>query len=753
MSHSLQRTPEPGSSGHAVSLFSLSCDEDRAAFDELVASESLLRTHDTIDSQLEELLRSRNPSKAAEEIAALVDAHVGGADRYGYGTWVHYPWSGRLVHVLPREEFREVRGDRNRYKITGAEQAALRDTTIGIVGLSVGQSAAMTMALEGVGGRFRIADFDELELGNMNRLRAGTHEIGVLKTTIAARGMLEVDPYLDIEVFEQGVDDSNIDAFFTGHGPLDLLVDECDDLYMKVRLRERARELRIPVLMDTSDRGMLDVERFDLEPERPILHGLLADANAEFLRGLDTDEKIPHVLRILGEEELSTRLMASMVEIGESISTWPQLGSAVALGGALVTDAARRVLLGELRASGRFYVDLDGLIRAGREFPCAGPAPLEEPACEEALRPRALPPSPRAGGQAISRAALEAILTAGTYAPSAGNTQPWRFEVDGDRIRCFVDRGRAFNSLDHRGWATVATFGAVVENMALAAAALGYGAEVAFVGEREHVVDVLLQPMPPETSPLVEQIPLRVTNRRFASRTKIPVEKLQQLVDVAEVGGGSLHLLTGDAELDSIGELMAVADRVVFLNERMHRDTMSEFRWTPAEVERTRDGLDVKTLDLSVADLAGLRVIARPDVVGALARIGAGKGLGTMSCRWVRSASAMALLTMPGAAPRSFFDGGRVLQRVWLTASALGVGLHPMTSLPYLFGRLDDAANDEVLGEGERATLRELRPRYDALLGAAPGASQILLCRLVMASPPTVRALRRPLEQVASFAD
>jgi hypothetical protein len=27
--------------------------------------------------------------------------------------------------------------------------------------------------------------------------------------------------------------------------------------------------------METSDRGVLDVERFDLEPDRPIFHGLL----------------------------------------------------------------------------------------------------------------------------------------------------------------------------------------------------------------------------------------------------------------------------------------------------------------------------------------------------------------------------------------------------------------------------------------------------------------------------------------------
>ena len=36
--------------------------------------------------------------------------------------------------------------------------------------------------------------------------------------------------------------------------------------------------------MATSDRGLVDVERFDLEPHRPILHGLLGDLDTRCFR-------------------------------------------------------------------------------------------------------------------------------------------------------------------------------------------------------------------------------------------------------------------------------------------------------------------------------------------------------------------------------------------------------------------------------------------------------------------------------------
>lgn len=120
-----------------------------------------------------------------------------------------------------------------------------------------------------LGNRFRPADFDSLSLSNINRLRASVAEIGLPKVVIAARQMYEIDPYLDIAVWPDGLTEENVDAFLVGGGRTDLLVEECDDLYLKIHARERARALGTPVVMETNERGMLDVERFDREPGAP----------------------------------------------------------------------------------------------------------------------------------------------------------------------------------------------------------------------------------------------------------------------------------------------------------------------------------------------------------------------------------------------------------------------------------------------------------------------------------------------------
>ncbi|MFC4127927.1 ThiF family adenylyltransferase [Nocardia rhizosphaerae] len=335
----------------------------------LAASSAVGAVHDTIEDQLEELIRCADPAvvHTPDSMAAAKGRICGGTPLWQWGTWVFYPWNGRLVHVLAREDFRRVRSDRNRNKINRTQQRALGARRIGVIGLSVGNSAAVTLAMEGVGGSFRLADFDTVGLSNLNRLRAGVGDLGVAKTVLAARQMFEIDPYLDIEVFAGGLTEETIGPFFDGAdgtGPLDLVVEECDTMWAKVAAREHARRRAVPVLMDANDRGLLDVERFDAEPDRPLFHGRAGGVSSAEVARMSRAEQLSLLLAVVDEPRLSPAMRAALGEVGRSLSSWPQLASGVMLGGALVADTARRILLGELIPSGRTYVDLDELVPA-----------------------------------------------------------------------------------------------------------------------------------------------------------------------------------------------------------------------------------------------------------------------------------------------------------------------------------------------------------------------------------------------------
>ena len=170
--------------------------------------------------------------------------------------------------------------------------------------------------------------------------------------------------------FTEGINLNTIDDFFTGGGKLDILVEECDGIDIKILARIKAKELGIPVVMDTNDKGMLDVERFDLEPERPIFHGKVAELEAlspdeltEKLNTLTIPEKIGYLGKIIGFENLSEAMKRSVGEMNKTIVGWPQLASAVTLGGAMITDISRKILLNQFDRSGRYFVDFDDLFK------------------------------------------------------------------------------------------------------------------------------------------------------------------------------------------------------------------------------------------------------------------------------------------------------------------------------------------------------------------------------------------------------
>ncbi|MBE8517788.1 ubiquitin activation protein [Amycolatopsis sp. H6(2020)] len=316
-------TPNGTTSPDGDSWQPVFCSAD--GLDVLLASGNVREVHDTIDEQLTELVRGREPAcRDADEIERRRRAQPAGAEPREYGTWAWYPWSGRLVHVLPREDFRPARTDRPGRRI-------------GVIGLSAGNSAALASALEGIGDAYRLAGFGPF---GRNRPRGGLPGLGVDEAVRSARRMSEVDPYLDIAIERAGLTPETIERFFAGG--LDLLVAECGTPWAKIAAREYARDLGIPVVTVCTDRGLLDVERFDREPDRPLLHGLLGDVK-------------------------SVDLLEPSASFGE-LCGGTRPASGVALGGAWCGEAGRRILLGLPCESGRFSTDLGPQLHPSRNL-------------------------------------------------------------------------------------------------------------------------------------------------------------------------------------------------------------------------------------------------------------------------------------------------------------------------------------------------------------------------------------------------
>ena len=134
-------------------FYRLTSSEDSRALLILLDKNPTMRVCDEILLQLQDLVKLENPSQtlSQDELDFHIKIKLDNIPLEEYGVWVYYPWKNCIVHILDEQEFVKVRTIRNAYKITHEEQSRLANKRIGIVGLSVGQSVSIALAMELIG--------------------------------------------------------------------------------------------------------------------------------------------------------------------------------------------------------------------------------------------------------------------------------------------------------------------------------------------------------------------------------------------------------------------------------------------------------------------------------------------------------------------------------------------------------------------------------------------------------------------------
>jgi len=647
--------------------------------------------------------------------------------------WVYYPWRRAVVRLLGPKAFSQLRLDRNHNKLTREEQARLRTLSVGVVGVSAGHSIAHVLAMEGLVGELRLADFDTVELSNLNRIPASVLDLGVNKAVVASRRIAEIDPYLRVSVVPEGITEENLGSFLDG---LDLVIEECDSLDVKFLVSEAARARGIPVVMETSDRGVLDVERYDLEPDRPLFHGLLGDLDSSKLAGLTVAQKSPFVLRLLGASEVSARGAASFFELGQSVTGWPQLASEVALGAVTAAAAVRRFGLGGDLPSGRVRFDVEEILSNLATVDVANEA-------EAQLR---LPPPEDPA--TTSTDPIELIVDAARRAPSGGNVQPWRFEAEGEEIRFYVEPERSTSSMDVHLRGSYVAIGAALFNARVAAATLQRLGPVKIFpdGERSyHVATLQLgHQIDAGIARLQDSVLTRAANRRMGRPSPIDEGTIATLSRGVEREGARLRFATGREKIEEFSRLLAESDRLRFLIPKVHQEMLSELRWPGRD--SLEEGLDVRTLEMDPGSLGALELLKRRDVMDHLADWRGGQSLGLRTQAMVTSSSGLAAITVPRSDPSWYVRGGSAIERFWLSAELLGLAIQPVSPL-FLYAT-DEGDLVKLGGERHLEELLRLSTRFAGAWELDDGETMTMVMRVIHAPPPSVHSIRRPLSHV-----
>jgi molybdopterin/thiamine biosynthesis adenylyltransferase len=268
-----------------------------------------------------------------------------------------YSDSERFVHATSR----------NKNLISDDEQQQLKKTVVCFFGLSVGSHAAITWIMESRADLIKIADPDTIEPSNLNRLRYGWDSIGKMKTAVISDQLHGMHPDIIIHSLTK-TDVLSMRHFILQTPRPDIIVDETDDIMAKFHFRMIAKKLRIPLICasDVGDNILVDIERYDDTPQPQPFLGRIDPAIFKRIRTLTRKERLKCIIELVGLEYNSEAMLDSLLSIGKTIPTWPQLGATATIAGGIIATVIKKIVLKEQIPSGRYVISLDDIF--SRDF-------------------------------------------------------------------------------------------------------------------------------------------------------------------------------------------------------------------------------------------------------------------------------------------------------------------------------------------------------------------------------------------------
>lgn len=286
--------------------------------------------------------------------------------------------------------------------------------------------------------------------------------------------------------------------------------------------------------------------------------------------------------------------------------------------------------------------------------------------------------------QAVNRDTKAAILCAGIAAPSADNSQPWRFEWCDDDLDLRIDAGRSGCVSDTRYVLSDLAAGACLENMIIHARSLGYAADVQIFPRPDDELWAARirwhrDPECDQPEPLAGAIEQRHTDRHFPWGGPITPDTQARLNAQAKlIPGQRLYWPQTPRERKAALGVIRQAETLRFRSPTLHAELFSSIRFSVGWHTACEEGLAPVTLAVEPPMRPAFQMLRRPAVMTMLNRLGAASVLGWRSA-WlpIRLSPGLCLLVIPSTTRSDVLAGGRALQRVWLQATLDGLSVQP----------------------------------------------------------------------------
>lgn len=296
---------------------------------------------------------------------------------------------------------------------------------------------------------------------------------------------------------------------------------------------------------------------------------------------------------------------------------------------------------------------------------------------------------------------IEKIINDAVYAPSGENCQPWKFKVKDNIISIYniEDRDTSLYNSEQKG--SYIAHGALIENFALSAKHFGYKINVELFPDNTNTTNTatisIVKDMHVEKDDLYDYIHKRVSNRKEYTGEILQESEINILTNIVTESDSlnNIFFVTNKVELSKIGHALAVNEQIVFENKFIHDFFYEHLIWDDAK-QKNASGFYYKTLEFLPHQINAIKLLKHWFLLKILNKVA---GVSKMICKdngekYARSGTLIAF-TIPHKTKENYVKLGRDIERVWLTATKLGLVAHPCNGTIYFQDKIDEDGGKE----------------------------------------------------------
>lgn len=286
---------------------------------------------------------------------------------------------------------------------------------------------------------------------------------------------------------------------------------------------------------------------------------------------------------------------------------------------------------------------------------------------------------------------IQKILEAGCRAPSGSNSQPWRFMVKDNQISIFAlpEKDHPILNFRHRG--TWVAHGALLENILITSSHLGYKTDVKLFPDKDYpkfIAKITLEKTSPKNEPLYSAIWSRAINRKPYKNTPLTIKQKENLLNGAnEIADNEIKIIEDPNYLKTLGWAVSVNEIVMLENKALHKLFFDEIVWTKEEEEKKKVGMYLKTLELKPPQKFGLRIASSWPIMNILNKAGMARIIAKQNADIYSQCALMGVILVKDR-DEDFITVGRMIERIWLNATAMGLSLHLITGIFFFWQRI-----------------------------------------------------------------